>query len=204
MDPQPKNPVVWTAVIVAAGKGTRLGPDRAAPKPLMPVAGVPLIARVMANASKAGIRRFVVVTGFQADVMSRELPGWVPRNCELEMIHNPRFEEPNGVSLLSAAQKLHEPFALLMSDHLFSPDRLRKAIEAFERGGRCLLVVEDRSRFAGDLDDATRVSVANGKITAIGKELPNYDAIDTGMFILKPDAVAAALKRAGWGVLLSH
>jgi choline kinase/phosphatidylglycerophosphate synthase len=197
MNAQAKNPAVLTAVIVAAGKGTRLGSDRPVPKPLTPVAGVPLIARVMACAAKAGIRRFVVVTGFQAEILSRDLPRWVPGDCELEMIHNPRFEEPNGVSLLLAAQKLNRPFALLMSDHLFSPDRLRLAFAAFERSGRCLLVVEDRDRFTGDLEDATRVAVSGGKITAIGKDLPDYDAIDTGMFVLKPDLVADALNRAG-------
>ena len=36
-----------------------------------------------------------------------------------------------------------------------------------------------------DLDDATKVITENGEITTIGKELPSYDAVDTGLFLCK-------------------
>ena len=113
------------------------------------------------------------------------------------MIENPRFEEPNGVSLLAAARTLHEPFALLMSDHVFSPDRLRRALEQYQRTGRNLLAVEARGRFTGDLEDATLVSVEGGRVTAIGKGLARYDAVDTGMFVLDAERLTAALEAAG-------
>ena len=49
---------VRCAVIVAAGKGTRLVGGHDDPKPLQPLVGVPLIRRVMVSAAKAGIERF--------------------------------------------------------------------------------------------------------------------------------------------------
>ncbi len=191
--PQP----VSTAVIVAAGKGSRLSLDQETPKPLVPIVGVPLIARVMANAAKAGIGRFVIVIGYRADQMLKELPLLVPKYCRLEMIENPRFEEPNGVSLLTAAQKLQEPFTLLMADHLFSPERLQRAISQFANHRKSLLVVEDKQDFTGDLEDATLVTIKKGEIQAIGKTLSSYDAIDTGMFVLRPEEITTALRNAG-------
>jgi choline kinase len=188
---------VRTAVIVAAGKGGRLVAPDAPPKPLLPVVGVPLVRRVMAAAAKAGIRRFVVVVGYKADVMRARLPALVPADAALELIENPRFEEPNGVSLLAAARAVDEPFALLMSDHVFSADRLARALERFHETQRALLVVEDARSFTGDVDDATRVSVAAGKVTAIGKDLAAFDAIDTGRFVLRPEDTIDALERAG-------
>ena len=188
---------VSTAVILAAGFGSRLSEDEPEPKPLVPVVGFPVIARVMAGAAKAGIRHFVVVTGFQADRLEKEIPDLIPEGCSLELLENKRYEEPNGVSLLVASERLNEPFALLMTDHIFSPDRLRQAVFRFKESSRNLLVVEDRMRFNGDTDDATRVAVSNGRISNIGKQLTPFDAVDTGMFILWPEEITGALKSAG-------
>ena len=60
--------------IIAAGEGSRL---RAAgftmPKPLVPVAGVPLIETVIGNCRAAGIGPLVVIVNEQ----EREVPDWV-------------------------------------------------------------------------------------------------------------------------------
>ncbi|RJQ55344.1 MAG: hypothetical protein C4530_16195 [Desulfobacteraceae bacterium] len=181
-----------TAVIVAAGMGTRFNGGEM-PKPLLPVVGMPMIARVMASAAKAGIRRFIVVIGYGADRMRSVLPGLVPSGCRLQTIENPHFRQPNGVSLMSALEVVQEPFALLMSDHVFSYDRLTRAIDCFAHRGRCLLVVEEKEDFDGDIEDATRVRIQEGRVTAIGKGLAPFDGVDTGMFILVPDMIAAAL-----------
>jgi UDP-N-acetylglucosamine diphosphorylase/glucosamine-1-phosphate N-acetyltransferase len=55
------------AVVMAAGKGTRMKSDLA--KVLHPVAGRPLIAHVLATARAAGIGRIVVVVGHQRDAV---------------------------------------------------------------------------------------------------------------------------------------
>ena len=161
---RPRNPQhrVSTAVILSAGKGSRLN-ETDMPKPLVPVVGVPLVGRVLAVAAKAGIRRFVIVVGFQADFLREQIPHLIPSGCEFVFVDNPFFEKPNGISLLAATQTLQEPFVLLMSDHIFSADRLEKAMDHFNTTDRCLLVVEDKHQFDGDLDDATRVMLTGGR-----------------------------------------
>ncbi|MDP2690773.1 MAG: NTP transferase domain-containing protein [Deltaproteobacteria bacterium] len=185
--------------MVAAGKGSRLRMEEGLPKPLAPLVGVPLISRVMWGAARAGIKRFKVVAGYRADVMRRELARLVPGGAVLEVIENPDFEGPNGVSLRMAAEALigSGPFVLLMSDHIFSPERLKSALEWFRQTGRSLLVTEALGRFQGDIADATLVRIKGDRIEAIGKGLESPDAIDTGMFILRPEEAAEALRRAG-------
>jgi len=188
---------IRTAVILAAGMGTRLFNGGQTPKPLLSLVGLPIMARVMATAARVGVRRFVVVIGYQAEMMRTEIPRLLPNDCELSIVENPRFKESNGISLLAALKAVDEPFALLMSDHLFSHDRLSLALEQHARSRRCLLVVEDKKEFDGDNEDATRVCVADGRVREIDKSLQTYNAIDTGMFILKPEPVFSALKRCG-------
>ena len=53
--------IPFTAIILAAGKGTRM--NSALPKVLHPVAGKPMISRVIASCKKAGINDIRVVVG---------------------------------------------------------------------------------------------------------------------------------------------
>lgn len=54
---------IKTAFILAAGRGTRLRPlTESCPKPLLPMAGRPIITHVMDHLIAAGIRRFIVNT----------------------------------------------------------------------------------------------------------------------------------------------
>ena len=61
------------AVLLAAGRGTRLGSLTAKqPKPLLEVAGKPLIAHIVGGMIKSGLREFVVVTGH----LAKQLEQW--------------------------------------------------------------------------------------------------------------------------------
>ena len=61
------------AIILAAGQGTRMDSDL--PKVVHEVCGRPMIEHVLAAARKAGVKRAVIVVGFQADVVKRALAG---------------------------------------------------------------------------------------------------------------------------------
>lgn len=188
---------VRQAIIVAAGMGSRLTDAGDPPKPLRPVVGVPLIARVLRAAHASGIEHVHVVVGHRADEIRAAVPALAPEGCRITFVDNPRYEEPNGVSLLAATSTLEGPVALLMADHLFVPERLRAACAHYEATGCPLLVVQALEAFDGNLDDATKVDVAEGRVRALGKELPDPDAVDTGMFVLDAVETTEALRAAG-------
>ena len=63
-----------TAVVLAAGRGTRMGALTArAPKPLLEVAGRPLIVHVLGGMANAGVRRAIVVTGYLGEQIEAAL-----------------------------------------------------------------------------------------------------------------------------------
>jgi bifunctional UDP-N-acetylglucosamine pyrophosphorylase/glucosamine-1-phosphate N-acetyltransferase len=61
-----------TAIVLGAGKGTRMRSDRA--KVLHEIAGRPLVGWVLEMAASAGVERSVVVIGHQGDEVAAVLP----------------------------------------------------------------------------------------------------------------------------------
>lgn len=71
------------AVILAAGRGTRLGAlTDAVPKPLIEVGGVSMIERVLTGLSDAGVHRVLVVTGYRADQLEDAIWGMAGLSIE--------------------------------------------------------------------------------------------------------------------------
>src|SRR4051812_11807465 len=193
-------------LIIAAGQGTRLR-GIAPSKPLARVAGTPLIEHVVRSARAAGASGFVIVTGYEAGPLEIFLAGLAEQiSVPIEVVRNAEWHRPNGLSVLAAAASLDSEFALLMSDHLFDPAILRDLIAA-DRGDAALTLAADYrvDNPQLDLDDATKIEVGEGgRILRIGKTLPRYDAIDTGIFIATPAlfvALRASLAAGGAGSL---
>jgi 1L-myo-inositol 1-phosphate cytidylyltransferase len=188
--------VTGTAVILAAGLGSRLAPlggHEHYSKPLMIVGGQTLLERTVACCRAAGVRRTFVVTGFRAELVEAEVQR-IDRG-DLAVVHNPEWQRANGLSLYACRDRIDEPFLLMMSDHLFDPTILADLGAAAAPEGSVLLAVDRRVDSVFDLDDATKVQVDDGRIVAIGKELPRYNAIDCGLFRCTP-AIFAALGQA--------
>ena len=56
------------AVILAAGKGTRMGTlTQDIPKPMIPVAGKPVVEHIMRRIAEAGVDEFVLVVGYLSE-----------------------------------------------------------------------------------------------------------------------------------------
>lgn len=58
------------AVILAAGKGTRMGSlTQDIPKPMLEVQGKPLLLHIVEGIKQAGVSEFVIITGFKAHII---------------------------------------------------------------------------------------------------------------------------------------
>ncbi|NOX88594.1 MAG: NTP transferase domain-containing protein [Calditrichaeota bacterium] len=172
------------AVIVAAGRGSRLMNHR--PKTLLPLGDSTILEHILRNLNQAGVDEFVIVVGYQARIFHDFLLTHDYFDLNIQTVYNADWMKGNGISVLSAKEVVgDEPFILSMSDHLVSPDAVAGVVHA-KNSANLLLVDPDLERIF-DLDDATKVRVAGQKIVSIGKELEEYNAIDCGIFRLKPD-----------------
>ena len=186
------------ALIVAAGYGSRLRAVSPS-KPLTSVAGVPLIARVIASARAGGASGFTVVTGHEADAVESYLHALDPAIVCTRTVD---WSLPNGHSVLTGADAIGpERHLLMMADHLFDPAIVTRCIAAPDTP--LTLAIDRRlDNPLVDLDDVTRVRTEGDRIVAIGKHLPDYDAFDCGVFAVDGrfhDALRASIATGGNG-----
>ncbi|MCK4469308.1 MAG: NTP transferase domain-containing protein, partial [Desulfobacterales bacterium] len=129
-------------LIIAAGKGSRLK-QQGDSKPLIPILGLPLIERVIRTAMEAGADDFLVVTGYQEELICSFLVILTDRlGCSITPIFNEDWEKENGLSVLKAKEYLQEPFLLLMADHLFDPSIARDLMALALSDGEIALGVD--------------------------------------------------------------
>lgn len=188
---------VRKCLILAAGRGRRLY-GWGLPKPLFPLLGVPLIARVILTAERTGLSDFTVVTGYEGKRVRQFLDGLAARRgLQITHVINEDWESGNGLSVLRAEDELKtEPFVLLMADHVVE-ERLLVALQSEPlEEGTVLLAVDRNTRNAlVDLADVTKAEVRDGFLRQIGKRIERYNAFDTGCFLCSP-AIFPALQRA--------
>ncbi|MEY2538115.1 MAG: 1L-myo-inositol 1-phosphate cytidylyltransferase [Verrucomicrobiota bacterium] len=181
---------ILEAAILLAGSGSRLrAGGRTILKPLVPVLGRPLISYTIDALAGAGIKTVYAVVGFESETMIGQVEPLVPAGLEVRFIHNPDWQKQNGISVLSAANYLTRPFLLTMSDHLFDQtifDLLMNAATA----DSLYLAIDRKISTIFDLQDAMKVQMKDDLIVTIGKNLSDYNAIDTGLFVCPPELFA--------------
>jgi D,D-heptose 1,7-bisphosphate phosphatase len=107
--------MVEQAVFLVGGLGTRLGElTRAMPKPMLDVGGQPFLDYLIENARRHGLKRIVLLCGFQADVVADRYAG----DPGITIIREPAPAGTGG-ALRYAAEVLDEHFYLFNGDTLF-------------------------------------------------------------------------------------
>jgi 1L-myo-inositol 1-phosphate cytidylyltransferase len=178
-----------------AGTGSRLrGSVNTIAKPLIPIADRPLISYAIDSFDKAGVKTLHAVVGPNADELAAAVAPLLPLHMEFRAIPNPNWQKQNGISVLAAAGKVRAPFFLAMGDHLFESSILRQLLAHCDLT-KLNLAIDRKIAAIFDLDDAMKVQTEGNQITAIGKNLENYDAIDTGIFLC-PEIMFDYLHRA--------
>ncbi len=174
-----------TALILAAGLGSRLQSQTKTPKPLIRVLGLTLAERVVCTLMYTNIRRFLVTLGHEAETVREHFSDIARRRgVTIDCIDAEGWERGNGASALAAEGRTGEMrFLLDMIDHLFDPKIAQALANDPPAPGEMRLAVDCDKGAIFDLDDVTRVKIDDGRIHAIEKTLDDWDAGDTGVML---------------------
>ena len=191
---------VRDALVLAAGNGDRFHNGSRRSKLLQPFQGRPLILRTLEHARDAGITAAEVVVGYQAESLRAAIRQATPRGLSVHFSYNADWHLENGVSVLAARDRLAgRRIALLMGDHLFESRVLERLLRVPAAADESLLAVDTRPAEPDIVAEATKVRLDGMRITAIGKDLIEYDALDTGMFVCAPPLFDALVESRASG-----
>ncbi|WP_328964204.1 phosphocholine cytidylyltransferase family protein [Streptomyces virginiae] len=179
-------------IILAAGRGSRLGPlTDQRPKSLVPLAGIPMLTRLLNALRTAGLSDITIVTGYQSDLIGKAAP-------DCRTLHSPRWAHTNmAASLLVAADAglLEDGAVISYSDIVVEPRVLTTLLSA--PSAPLTLPVNTAwlevwsERMADPLADAERLILdANGRLLDIGgapRGLHEVHAQFMGLLRLDPD-----------------
>lgn len=180
-----------TAVVLAGGRGTRvqaLHPDK--PKPMIPVAGRPILHWITAWLALHGIDDVVYSTGYRGDQIERWCADASFPSLQRRVVHE---HEPLGtggglLNCLAAAR----PWVLVLNGDslcLGGLDALLAPPPGSGRDGGLLgLEVADASRYGTlDLD-------GDGRLLAFHEKRPGRAVVNCGVYLLR----VADLLALGW------
>ena len=185
---------ITQAVILAAGNGNRLS-SLGVPKPLAPVVGRPLLEHSLNLLCAAGIKKVSIVVGYRGvEVQSHPFPS-IGRDIDVEWVYNPQYNLENGMSLMAVDDRINAPFILLMADHFFEQSIVEQLLECEVPPAGGMLATDTKVGQIFDLDDATKVRTRHNRIQGIGKNIFDFNCVDTGMFLLS-QAVFPAMKKS--------
>ena len=183
------------AVILAAGRGTRLGALTAErPKVLLTVGGKTLLERQLQALRRVGVRRILVVTGFARETVATFIAA-----DDVTEIYNARWASTNNIVSLSAVgERLAQGFLLLNGDTLFDERILRRLAES-PLGNA--VAVDTRKRLA---DEEMKVKATpEGLLAAMAKSLPPAESCGEYIGLAKFDADGARALRATMDAMMA-
>jgi len=190
------------ALIIAAGQGKRLRPIGDT-KPLVSLLGLSLIERVILTAKKSGIKEFCIVTGYNGERIRDALSDGKKYGVDIQYVQNDSWTRGNAFSILKARDNFKESFVLLMADHNYDHKILDRLLKTKIGKDECILCVDKNPKDHLNIDDATKVRTVDHIIDAIGKDLIDYNCIDTGIFICNPvifDALEQSISQGDEGL----
>ncbi len=176
-------------IVIGAGRGRRLMPTTAdAPKCFAEVSGKRLIDWALEAFSASGLSDICFIGGYQIDKVRADYPQFTFR-------HNAQWEHNNILaSLFCAADLMDEPFLCCYSDILFTADvigRLANAQDDMALGVDTAWLTRYEQRTDHPPDDAEKVTVANGQVTRVHRQIPESEAYGEYIGVAKFSAAGA-------------
>ena len=185
----------FSVIILAAGRGTRM--KSPLPKVLHPVAGIPMLYRMIKSLQKAGAREIRVVVNY-GEKMVRQVVEPLGVVCMKQ-------EEPRGTGDAVVAAKpetMTGEILILNGDHpLITSDDITKIVQSFREDDKKqtdLCVVTSELKKPGDLG---RIVRHHGKLCAIAEvresseKIQKIKEVNTGIYITRAEILQKYLPK---------
>jgi dTDP-glucose pyrophosphorylase len=118
------------AVVLAAGRGTRMREMTAdLPKPMLEVRGKPVLQYIVEGLRDAGVRKFLIVVGYRAEVVQNFFgDGW---RFKIELEYATQVKQDGTGRVVDLAREFvgASPFILAYGDILIDPANYKRIVD---------------------------------------------------------------------------
>lgn len=203
--------MIRRAIVIAAGRGKRLGPHtEELPKCLVQVGARPILGWQLQALAAVGVDEVVVIRGYRGDVLEAGARALAPAGMRLRFVDNREWESNNILlSLACARAELDAPAFLTYSDIIFTPPVTRALAAA---GGAIDLVIDaafrdiyvDRTLHPLEEGEVSDLD-AHGRVRRVGKKsLPAEEAHGEFIGLMKAEASGIAAMAAALDAALAR
>ncbi|MEM4211758.1 MAG: NTP transferase domain-containing protein [Nitrososphaerota archaeon] len=175
------------AVIIAAGKATRMSPHSfITPKSFMELeSNLPVIRFIIEQLQRVGINDMVLVVRKESSSHFKKLSDEV-RIIEIDC----EEEFGNLYSVLMGSRTRSGEFLLLMSDHIFELEMVRRILDKAEKTDKAFVLCLDRRPSLKAAEEGLKILIDSDKVVRAGKDLLPVYGIDTGLIWCGPRAAS--------------
>lgn len=133
---------VTKAVLLAAGRGTRMGDlTQEVPKPMIEVRGKPILLHIVEGLRDAGITQFLVIVGWRADVVQSFFGDGSAFGISVKYATQVEQDGTGRVILLARDFCGEDPFVLSYGDILVDPANYR-SLTSLSQDGEAIISVK--------------------------------------------------------------
>lgn len=189
------------AVILAAGTASRLRPlTEHTPKCLLKIGERSLLQRSIDALMKAGVRNFVIVTGYLHEQIEQFVSEHYTDEINVEFIHNDVYDSTNNIYSLWLARPAvdGQQFLLLDSDLVYDPEIVQRVVA--ESSDNVLTLIRHE---LGE-EEMKVVTTADGSITEISKTCDPAAAVGESLGIEKIGADYSTALYKELGVMMNE
>lgn len=177
-----------SAVVLAGGRGTRLGSlTKAIPKPMLPVAGRPILERIVLHLVGSGIRRIVLSVGYLAEVIEDYFGDGAEFGCRIEYVREDP-DRPLGtggpLGLVGAVPDPPKEPLLLMNGDLVTEFGVGDLFDHHEEAGAMITVTYREHHYEvpyGVLD----IDHRGGLMGLVEKPVMSWP-LNAGVYVIDP------------------
>lgn len=172
------------AILLAGGRGTRLAPfTHTLPKPMITVAGRPILERLLLHLMGRGIRTFFISVNYLAHVIEDYFGDGSRFGCEITYLHEERPLGTGGPIALIPTPR--EPVVVMNGDLVTQCD-IGEMLDFHARGGYTATI--GLREYLVEIPFGT-AEVSDGRLISLHEKPIERRLVSAGTYVLSPDAI---------------
>jgi NDP-sugar pyrophosphorylase family protein len=179
----------WRVVILAGGKGTRLGPfTTILPKPLLPIGNRAILEIVIEQLRLCGLTRFTLAVGYLSHLIEAVFGDGSAYGVTIDYHHE---REPLGTAgALAGLPDLDEPFLMMNGDIITTLD-YGELLDAHMQSGNALTIATQRRTAKIDFG-VLSLGPSDGPtcpVTGYLEKPSSEHAVSMGIYVVDPSLI---------------